>query len=93
MARVPRSERTRNELKELFSGRGSADRSGLIRQAARLIVEEALEAEAGEALGRGYYEHCAEKRGYRNGYRTGKVKSAEGVIEFAVPPMRRAAAR
>ena len=85
MARVLRSERTRNELKELFAGKGGADRSGLIRQAARLIVEEALEAEAGEALGRGYYEHGAEKRGYRNGYRMGKVKSAEGVIEFAVP--------
>ena len=85
MARVPRSERTRNELKELFAGKGGADRSGLIRQAARLIVEEALEAEAGEALGRSYYEHGAQNRGYRNGYRMGKVKSAEGVIEFAVP--------
>jgi transposase-like protein len=72
-------------LKELFAGKGGADRSGLIRQAARLIVEEALEAEAGEALGRSYYEHGAQNRGYRNGYRMGKVKSAEGVIEFAVP--------
>ena len=59
MARVPRSERTRNELKEMFAGTGGADRSGLMRQAARLIVEEALEAEAEDALGRGYYEHGA----------------------------------
>jgi putative transposase len=72
-------------LKELFAGKGGAERSVLIRQAARLIVEEALEAEAGEALGRGYYEHGAQNRGYRNAYRMGKVKSAEGVIEFAVP--------
>lgn len=85
MARVPRSERTRNELKELFSGKGGADRSGLVRQAARLIVEEALESEAAQQLGRDYYEHGASERGYRNGYRTGKVKTAEGVIEFAVP--------
>lgn len=85
MARVPRSERTRNELKELFSGSGGADRSGLVRQAARLIVEEALESEATQALGRGYYEHGAREGGYRNGYRTGKVKTAEGVIEFAMP--------
>jgi putative transposase len=85
MARVPRSESTRNELKQMFAGSRSADRSGLIRQAARLIVEEALEAEAGQELGRDYYAHGAAGRGYRNGYRTGKVKTAEGVIEFAVP--------
>jgi putative transposase len=85
MARVPRSETTRNELKEMFGGTRSADRSGLIRQAARLIVEEALEAEAAQELGRDYYAHGAAGRGYRNGYRTGKVKTAEGVIEFAVP--------
>ena len=57
----------------------------LVRQAARLIVEEALEAEVAQELGRDYYAHGAGKRGYGNGYRTGKVKSAEGVIEFAVP--------
>jgi putative transposase len=85
MARVPRSETTRNELKEMFGGKRSADRSGLIRQAARLIVEEALEAEASEVLGRGYYEHGANRRGYRNGYRVDEVKTAEGTIEFAVP--------
>jgi putative transposase len=85
MARVPRSETTRNELKEMFGGKRSADRSGLIRQATRLIVEEALEAEASEVLGRGYYEHGANRRGYRNGYRVDEVKTAEGTIEFAVP--------
>lgn len=85
MARVPRSDRTRNELKEMFAGMRGADRSGLIRQAARLIVEEALESEAAQEIGRGYYEHGSERRGYRNGYRTGKVKTAEGVIEFGVP--------
>ena len=89
MARVPRSERTRNELRDLFSGKGGVDRSGLVRQAARLIVEEALESEAAQELGRGYYEHAANERGYRNGYRTGKVKTAEGVIEFAVPAFTR----
>lgn len=85
MARVPRSESTRNELKQMLDGRGGADRSALVRQAARLIVEEALEAEVAQELGRDYYAHGAGKRGYRNGYRTDRVKSAEGVIEFAVP--------
>ena len=85
MARVPRSQSTRNELKQMLDGRGGADRSALLRQAARLIVEEALEAEVAQELGRDYYAHGADKRGYRNGYRTDRVKSAEGVIEFAVP--------
>ena len=67
----------------MMAGAGVADRSGLVRQAARLIVEEALEAEAEDALGRGYYERGAVGRGYRNGYRTAQVKSAEGAIEFA----------
>jgi hypothetical protein len=40
MARVPASERTRNELKDMFAGKTAADRSSLVRQAARLIVEE-----------------------------------------------------
>jgi transposase-like protein len=79
------SEKTRNELNEMFAGKRGADRSALVRQAARLIVEEALEAEVGQELGRDYYAHGAAGRGYRNGYRTGKVKTAEGVIEFAVP--------
>jgi hypothetical protein len=49
MARIPASERTRNELKAMFTGKSPADRSRLVRQAARLIVEEALESEATEA--------------------------------------------
>lgn len=85
MARVPASERTRNELKEMFSGKAPADRSRLVRQAARLIVEEALESEATDVVGRGYYERGSERRGYRNGYRVGRVKTAEGEIEFGVP--------
>jgi hypothetical protein len=32
------SERTRNELKERFSGKRGGDRSALVRQAGRLIV-------------------------------------------------------
>jgi hypothetical protein len=85
MVRVLAPERTRNELKKMMAGEGMVDRSSLVRQAARLIVEEALEAEAEDTLGRGYCERGAVGRGYRNGYRTAQVKSAEGAIEFAVP--------
>jgi hypothetical protein len=59
--RLPASERTREELRALIDGRlGSSEaRSALLRLATRLIVEEALEVEVEDALGRGYYEHGA----------------------------------
>jgi transposase-like protein len=88
MERIPASERTRETLKALMDGRGEAtdERSELVRLAARLIIEEGLEAEAMDALGRGYYEHgAAPGRGYRNGYRSGRLKSAEGSIAFSAP--------
>jgi putative transposase len=49
-------------------------------------VEEALEAEVAEAVGRGYYDGgAAPGAGYRNGYRRGRLRSAEGAIEYGVP--------
>jgi len=88
MDRIPASERTREKLKALMEGRSEvADgRSELVRLAARLIIEEALEGEARDALGRHYYARgAAPGAGYRNGYRTGRVKSAEGAIEYSTP--------
>ena len=88
MERIPASERTRERLMGLMDGKGEPvdDRSGLVRLAARLIIEEALEGEASDALGRGYYARGAlSGRGYRNGYRTGRLKSAEGSIEYSAP--------
>jgi putative transposase len=88
MDRIPASERTRERLKSLMEGHGEkADlRSELVRLAARLIVEEGLEGEAADALGREYYVRgAAPGAGYRNGYRTGRLKTAEGLIEYAAP--------
>ena len=86
MERIPASERTRENLKALMRGHSEiADgRSELVRLAARLIIEEALEGEARDALGRDYYARgAAPGAGYRNGYRTGRVKRAEGAIEYS----------
>jgi transposase-like protein len=80
--------RTRETLSALIEGRLSSPdgRSELVKLATRLIVEEALEAEVRDALGRDYYEHGGEDgRGYRNGHRTGRLKTAEGEIAFSVP--------
>ena len=74
-ARVPASERTRQKLDELLTqGVADADaRAELLKLAVR-IVEEALEAEVAEAVGREDYENGAVPGGgYRSGYRRGRV--------------------
>ena len=69
--RIPGSMRTRRSLSELIEGRLSSPdgRSELVKLATRLIVEEALEAESRDALGRDYFEHGAEP---------GRMRSASG---------------
>lgn len=77
----------------LTSSDASLDLSALVRQSVQLMIEEALQAEVAERLKRGDYErgewgtHDAE-RAHRNGYRAGTLKSAEGMIEYAVPQVR-----
>ena len=87
-ARIPASEQTHQRLEALLKD-GVADgdaRSELFKLAVRKIVEEALEAEVSDVLGRGYYESGAEPgRGYRNGSRRGRLRTAEGAIEYGVP--------
>ena len=55
--RLPGSMRTRQSLSDLIEGRLSTPdgRSELVKLATRLIVEEGLEAESREAVGRDYY--------------------------------------
>jgi putative transposase len=91
MQRLSAPDRTREELRALMNGDlGTAEgRSDLVRLALRLIVEEALEGEVSDALGRERYERGeGEKAGYRNGYRTGKVKTAEGAVDYSAPQVR-----
>lgn len=85
MKRIPASEMTRKKLSDLIQGQGEDfSQSEFLRLAARLILEEGLEAEATEALGRDRYERGS-GQGYRNGYRRGVLKTAEGALEFMVP--------
>ena len=86
--RLPASMRTREDLEALIEGRLSTavGREELVKLATRLIVEEALEAEARDAIGRDYYEHgAAPGQGYRNGNRSGRLKTAEGFVEYSTP--------
>src|SRR6185295_5430988 len=91
MKRVVAPERTRERLPALIDGRlGTApDRSSLMLLAAQLILEEALEGEISDAVGRERYERAGgEAKGYRNGYREGRMKTAEGMVTFSAPQMR-----
>jgi transposase-like protein len=87
--RVPASEKTRQRIEALLAnGLEEGDvRSELVRLGVRKLVEEALEGEVEDEIGRGYYRRGGDeqRRGYRNGYRRARLRTAEGSVEYAVP--------
>ncbi len=90
MKRVPPSERTRQAIAELLE-KGTAEKaplSELIRLSVQSVVEEALEGAVSDLLGREYYRHGSEGKGYRNGYRPGRIQSGEGEVRYASPQVR-----
>lgn len=91
MKKVPASQATRKRLQDVFSSE-HIDPGHIVREATRLMIEQALEAEVEQAVGRRYYEHGADDadaaRPMRNGVRRGRIDSAEGVIEFDAPQVR-----
>src|SRR5262245_5000332 len=81
MDRIPASEWTR-PLKAMESD----VRSEVVRLVARLIVEEGLEVEATDALGRERYVRGGEAHTcFRNDYRAGWRMTAEAVVDYAGP--------
>ncbi len=89
--RVSATDQTRERLEALIDGRlaSAPERSDLMLLAARLILEEALEGEVRDRLGRERHERTeGPPTGYRNGYRTGRMKTAEGMVEYAAPQVR-----
>ncbi len=86
--RLSASHYTRYAFEQLITGYSDepAERSSLVRTATRLLIEEALEEEAKDVMGRGYYQHGgANGGGYRNGTRICRLKSASSVIEYGAP--------
>jgi transposase-like protein len=83
--RVPASERTRQRIEELLANGVGEDgdvRSELVGLGVRKLVEEALEGEVEDELGRGYYRRggSGDRGGYRNGYRSARLRTAEGKV-------------
>jgi putative transposase len=96
MRRVAPSVIAREQLYELLAGgvdRESNIVSALVESVTRLVIQELLEGEQADYLGgRGRYERRDEGQvGSRNGYERGRVRTAEGPIEVAVPQVRAAA--
>ena len=60
----------------------------LVRLDARLVLQEALEQEQADFLGRSRYERTDQARGQRNGYAKAALKTAEGRLEVALPQVR-----
>lgn len=89
MERIPVSEKTRKRLNALLRGEeGESEdiRSAFLQLATRLLIEEGLEEEVEDLSGRDYYQRGPlTGQGYRNGYRTGRIKSTEGEIRYGVP--------
>ena len=89
--RVPPSERIRNEIMTRIQHLAPHDskNSELLGQVLQLgmrrLIQELLEAEVAEHLGTGYYEHAAERHGYRNGYKPATIKTAEQRLPIARP--------
>src|SRR5262249_16479988 len=91
MKRIAAAGKKREGIRAVMGGRlgTEADGSEVVGLAVRLIVEEVLEAEARDKLGRERYERAeGEASGYRNGYRTGRLKTAEGAVKFSAPQLR-----
>ena len=86
-----------NRLAQLMEQIRSANSSGFwMKQAASLIVEQMLNAEVDEHLGRMRYQCIDDQQvgegkpftGYRNGFKSRRLKTAEGRIDVEVPQVR-----
>jgi putative transposase len=91
--KIAPSARKAQELLVLMQGQLDAQSgeellSTLVRLSTERVLQEALEQEQAEALGRERYERRDGELGSRNGYEAGTLKTAEGVLRVQVPQIR-----
>src|SRR5215813_7991028 len=91
--RIAPSETKAQELWAILQGHSEGQSgeellSTLVRLSTERVLQEVLEQEQAEVLGRGRYERRDGARGYRNGYEEGTLKTAEGVLRVKVPQIR-----
>jgi putative transposase len=92
MASIAPSERLRRELDQVVAGVAGEDDpiEAIGRLGARLILQQALEEELSEFLGRGRYERRGEPVSHRNGYEPVTVKTTAGPLRLERPRLRNA---
>jgi len=83
MRRVAPSAIVREEIDELLAGGVALAQLGV-----RYVVQQGLEQEQTDHLGRGRYERGAGTRGRRNGYEDATLRTGEGGIGVRVPQVR-----
>lgn len=95
MERIPPSKKIRKELEGLLTRGVTGENllSSVLQKGMQLIMQELLEGEVTDYLGRGHYRRSSDAlhRGYRNGYEAMGVKTAEGKISVDVPQVRETA--
>ena len=80
------SDSTTRQLLETFRSAGGGE---LIREAARVVLQELIEAEATEAIGAARYERSDARRNERNGHRPRLLATQAGDLELKIPKLRK----
>ena len=94
MKKIPPSEQIRQEISSLLSQGVSGEvniLTELMKKGVQRLLQEALEQEVTDHLGRGHYQRHPDDgphRGYRNGYEPKRLKTSEGQVEVKVPQLR-----
>jgi transposase-like protein len=90
MPKIAPSEQVRQQLQALLDdGTHEAPVSAFLRLAVQRVVQEMLEQEVSDYLGRERYERRDDgQQGYRNGYEPGRMRTAEGEVRVHVPQVR-----
>jgi len=89
--RIAPSERIEQALRAFLQQgitRSEQPLSQFIRLAVQSMVQQAIEQEVTDYLGRDRYERQRAVNGYRNGYKPGRIRSAEGETTLALPQVR-----
>lgn len=92
MKKIPPSERISKEIEDILHN-GTADNedllSTLIKKSVKKLIQEVIEQEVQDYLGRGYFERDDTSRnGHRNGYENKYVRTSEGRLALEVPQLR-----
>jgi transposase-like protein len=94
MRKVPPSQMVREQIEQTLSG-GVDTQTNLLSALAQLglsyLVQQSLEQEQEDFLGRSRYERRSGDEavgGYRNGYEQATLRTAEGVVGVRIPQVR-----